>query len=33
VVYEAVGVQELQIIFLDAAQLDSIRRFAQEFIA
>ena len=31
--YEAVGVQELQLIFPDAVQLDSIRRFAKEFIA
>jgi len=30
--HEAVGVQELVIIFPDAAQLDSIRRFAREFI-
>lgn len=30
--YEAVGVQELQIIFPDALQLDSIRRFAEAFI-
>ncbi|HEV2661303.1 MAG TPA: LLM class F420-dependent oxidoreductase, partial [Ktedonobacteraceae bacterium] len=31
--YEAAGVQELQLMFMDAVQLDSIRRFAQEFIA
>ncbi|WP_201372966.1 hypothetical protein [Ktedonobacter robiniae] len=31
--YEAAGVQELQIIFPDAVQLDSRRRFAQAFIA
>ena len=31
--YEAVGVQELQLNFPDAVQLDSIRRFAKEFIA
>lgn len=31
--YEAIGVQELQIIFPDAVQLDSIRRFAKAFIA
>ncbi|HLZ55906.1 MAG TPA: LLM class F420-dependent oxidoreductase [Ktedonosporobacter sp.] len=31
--YEALGVQELMIIFPDAIQLDSIRRFADEFIA
>jgi F420-dependent oxidoreductase-like protein len=31
--YEAVGVQELMISFPDALQLDSIRRFAKEFIA
>ena len=31
--YEAVGVQELEIIFPDATKLNSIRRFAQEFIA
>jgi F420-dependent oxidoreductase-like protein len=31
--YEAAGVQELQIIFPDAIRLDSIRRFAKEFIA
>jgi hypothetical protein len=27
------GVQELEIIFPDAAKLDSIRRFAKEFLA
>ncbi len=32
-VYEAVGVQELLLMFPDATQLDSIRRFAREFIA
>ncbi len=31
--YEAAGVQELQMNFLDVLQLDSIRRFAQEFIS
>jgi F420-dependent oxidoreductase-like protein len=31
--YEAAGVQELLISFPDAIQLDSIRRFAKEFIA
>ena len=31
--YEAVGVQELILSFPDALQLDSIRRFAKEFIA
>jgi F420-dependent oxidoreductase-like protein len=31
--YEAAGVQELMIIFPDAIKLDSIRRFAKEFIA
>jgi alkanesulfonate monooxygenase SsuD/methylene tetrahydromethanopterin reductase-like flavin-dependent oxidoreductase (luciferase family) len=31
--YEAAGVQELIIRFLDATQLDSVRRFAKEFIA
>ena len=31
--YEAVGVQELEIIFPDAAKLDSIRHFAKEFLA
>lgn len=31
--YEAVGVQELVINFLGAAQLDSLRRFANEFLA
>lgn len=31
--YEAAGVQELILTFLDATQFDSIRRFAQEFIA
>ncbi|GHP00149.1 LLM class F420-dependent oxidoreductase [Reticulibacter mediterranei] len=31
--YEAAGVQELRIIFLDVPQLNSIRRFASEFIA
>ena len=31
--YEAVGVQELVISFLGAAQLDSIHRFANEFLA
>ncbi len=30
--YEAAGVQELQINFLDVLQMDSISRFAQEFI-
>jgi len=30
--YEAAGVQELAIIFLDAPQLDTIRRFTREFI-
>ena len=30
--YEAAGVQELMLIFSDASQLDSIRRFAREFI-
>jgi F420-dependent oxidoreductase-like protein len=30
--YEAAGVQELMIIFSDATQLDTIRRFAREFI-
>ncbi|MBV9229810.1 MAG: LLM class F420-dependent oxidoreductase [Chloroflexi bacterium] len=30
--YEAAGVQELMIFFPDAIQLDSIRRFAKEFI-
>lgn len=30
--YEAAGVQELQMNFLDVLQMDSIRRFAQEFI-
>jgi F420-dependent oxidoreductase-like protein len=30
--YEAAGVQELSIIFPDATNLDSIRRFAREFI-
>jgi F420-dependent oxidoreductase-like protein len=31
--YEAAGVQELRIIFLDVPRLDSIRRFASTFIA
>jgi F420-dependent oxidoreductase-like protein len=31
--YEAVGVQELLLMFPDVLQLDSIRRFAKEFIA
>ena len=31
--YEAVGVQELTLIFPDATRLDSLRRFAREFIA
>jgi F420-dependent oxidoreductase-like protein len=31
--YEAAGVQELLLVFPDAIQLDSIRRFAKEFIA
>lgn len=31
--YEAAGVQELMIVFPDAIKLDSIRRFAKEFIA
>jgi alkanesulfonate monooxygenase SsuD/methylene tetrahydromethanopterin reductase-like flavin-dependent oxidoreductase (luciferase family) len=31
--YEAAGVQELLLLFPDAIQLDSIRRFAREFIA
>jgi F420-dependent oxidoreductase-like protein len=31
--YEAAGVQELMLMFPDAVQLDSIRRFASEFIA
>ncbi|MDQ2886779.1 MAG: LLM class F420-dependent oxidoreductase [Chloroflexota bacterium] len=31
--YEEAGVQELQISFLDVLQLDSIRRFAKEFIS
>jgi alkanesulfonate monooxygenase SsuD/methylene tetrahydromethanopterin reductase-like flavin-dependent oxidoreductase (luciferase family) len=31
--YEAIGVQELRLIFPDAVHLDSIRRFANEFIA
>jgi alkanesulfonate monooxygenase SsuD/methylene tetrahydromethanopterin reductase-like flavin-dependent oxidoreductase (luciferase family) len=31
--YEAAGVQELMISFPDAIQLDSLRRFAKEFIA
>jgi F420-dependent oxidoreductase-like protein len=31
--YEAAGVQELRIIFPDVPQLNSIRRFASEFIA
>ena len=31
--YEAVGVQELRLGFLDAVHLESIRRFAKEFIA
>jgi alkanesulfonate monooxygenase SsuD/methylene tetrahydromethanopterin reductase-like flavin-dependent oxidoreductase (luciferase family) len=31
--YEAVGVQELRLHFLDGAQPDTIRRFAEEFIA
>jgi F420-dependent oxidoreductase-like protein len=30
--YEAVGVQELMIMFLDKTNLDGIRRFAREFI-
>jgi len=30
--YEAIGVQELLLVFPDAVQLDSIRRFANEFI-
>ncbi|MBA2392502.1 MAG: hypothetical protein H0V70_07125 [Ktedonobacteraceae bacterium] len=30
--YEAAGVQELRIIFPDVPQLNSIRRFASEFI-
>jgi F420-dependent oxidoreductase-like protein len=31
--FEAAGVQELMLMFPDAIQLDSIRRFAKEFIA
>lgn len=31
--YEAAGVQELLLLFPDAIQLDSLRRFAREFIA
>jgi F420-dependent oxidoreductase-like protein len=31
--YEAAGVQELQLMFPDVLQLDTIRRFAKEFIA
>jgi F420-dependent oxidoreductase-like protein len=31
--YEAAGVQELMLIFPDVIQLDSIRRFAKEFIS
>jgi F420-dependent oxidoreductase-like protein len=31
--YEALGVQELTLIFPDATHLDSIRRFAKEFIS
>jgi alkanesulfonate monooxygenase SsuD/methylene tetrahydromethanopterin reductase-like flavin-dependent oxidoreductase (luciferase family) len=30
--YEASGVQELQMMFPDVLQLDSLRRFAKEFI-
>jgi alkanesulfonate monooxygenase SsuD/methylene tetrahydromethanopterin reductase-like flavin-dependent oxidoreductase (luciferase family) len=29
--YEAVGVQELQLVFPDVTQLDSVHRFAREF--
>ncbi len=32
-VYEAIGVQELMVMFPDAHQLDSMRRFASTFIA
>ena len=31
--YEAVGVQEMRLVFADAVNLESIRRFANEFIA
>ncbi|GHO83776.1 hypothetical protein [Dictyobacter formicarum] len=31
--YEAAGLQELMLIFPDATHLDTIRRFAREFIA
>lgn len=31
--YEAAGVQEVRLHFLDGVQSASIRRFAQEFIA
>jgi alkanesulfonate monooxygenase SsuD/methylene tetrahydromethanopterin reductase-like flavin-dependent oxidoreductase (luciferase family) len=31
--YEAIGVQELRLIFPDAVHLESIRRFANEFIS
>jgi alkanesulfonate monooxygenase SsuD/methylene tetrahydromethanopterin reductase-like flavin-dependent oxidoreductase (luciferase family) len=30
--YEAIGVQELILLFLDKRNLDDIRRFADEFI-